>query len=72
MQGPLKSETQFIVTSGLLEPSGHRWNLHRWPADRAMASVRSKVRQLTRHNTSGQNLSFVVGVLAAPRAQRVS
>ena len=40
-----------------------RWYLHRWPSDRAMASVRSKVRQLTGHNTTGQDLSFVVGAI---------
>jgi hypothetical protein len=40
-----------------------RWYLHRWPSDRAMASVRSKVRQLTGHNTTGQDLSFAVAAI---------
>jgi RNA-directed DNA polymerase len=40
-----------------------RWYLHRWPSDRAMASVRSKVRQLTGLNTTWQALPFVVGAI---------
>jgi hypothetical protein len=37
-----------------------RWYLQRWPSDRAMASVRSKVRQLTDRRFLGRELPFVV------------
>lgn len=37
-----------------------RWFLQRWPSDRAMASVRSKVRQLTDHRSTNRELKYVV------------
>ena len=40
-----------------------RWYLHRWPSDRAMASIRSKVRELTSPRTTYADIAFVVGRL---------
>jgi RNA-directed DNA polymerase len=38
-----------------------RFYLHRWPSDRAMRSVREKVREFTRPNMTQSSLEFVVG-----------
>lgn len=40
-----------------------RWYLHRWPSDRAMRSVRSKVRDATDRKHVGTEVNFVVGRL---------
>lgn len=40
-----------------------RWYLHRWPSDRAMASVRSKVRELTDRRYVGVEVETVVAML---------
>jgi RNA-directed DNA polymerase len=40
-----------------------RWYLHRWPSDRAMASVRSKVRELTDRRSVGVEVETVVAML---------
>jgi group II intron reverse transcriptase/maturase len=40
-----------------------RWYLHRWPSDRAMASIRSKIRELTSRRTTFADVSYVVGRL---------
>jgi RNA-directed DNA polymerase len=38
-----------------------RWYVQRWPSDRAMTSIRSKVRQLTDRRSTGRELNAVVG-----------
>jgi group II intron reverse transcriptase/maturase len=40
-----------------------RFYLHRWPSDRAMRSIREKVRELTGHNMTSLDLEYVVGKL---------
>jgi RNA-directed DNA polymerase len=40
-----------------------RWYLHRWPSNRAMASVRSKVRELTSRSTTSADIASVVARL---------
>ena len=40
-----------------------RWYLHRWPSDRAMASIRSKVRELTSPRSTYADIAYVVGRL---------
>ena len=43
-----------------------RWYLHRWPSDRAMRSIRSKVRALNRPGFGGGSLGwFPVRLLAS-------
>jgi group II intron reverse transcriptase/maturase len=37
-----------------------RWYLQRWPSDRAMASIRSKIREITDRRYVGADVSFVV------------
>jgi RNA-directed DNA polymerase len=37
-----------------------RWYLQRWPSDRAMASIRSKIREITDRRYAGADVSFVV------------
>ena len=37
-----------------------RWYVHRWPSDRAMASVRSKVRELTSRRNTYWDLAYLV------------
>ncbi len=38
-----------------------RFYLHRWPSDRAMRSIREKVREFTGHNMTTASLEYVVG-----------
>lgn len=40
-----------------------RWYLHRWPSDRAMRSIRSKIREMTDRRYVGRDVSFVVASL---------
>jgi group II intron reverse transcriptase/maturase len=40
-----------------------RWYLQRWPSDRAMASIRSKIREITDRRHVGADVSFVVAKL---------
>jgi group II intron reverse transcriptase/maturase len=37
-----------------------RWYLHKWPSDRAMASIRAKVRDLTQRRSVGRSITAVV------------
>lgn len=39
------------------------WYLHKWPSDRAMASIRTKVRDLTQRRCVGRSVNAVVGDL---------
>jgi len=38
-----------------------RWYLHRWPSDRAMASIRSKIGELTNPRNTYADIAYVVG-----------
>ena len=40
-----------------------RFYLHRWPSDRAMRSIRDKVREFTGRNMTSMDLAYVVGKL---------
>ena len=40
-----------------------RWYLHRWPSDRAMTSIRSKISELTNPRNTYADIAFIVGRL---------